>query len=139
LIGVGGGLFVFGALPFLAGYIVFLINMHRAWQTVQPAAGLGRGLKIPTPGKAVGYLFIPFYNLYWIFIAFKGLMDAANALKEDRHIPGQPFCSGVATAYAVASVTGSIITPLWPLTGFIVCVLLFPIARDVARIINTVR
>ena len=31
-----------------------------------------------TPGKAVGYLFIPFFSLYWIFVAYKGLALSLN-------------------------------------------------------------
>lgn len=31
-----------------------------------------------TPGKAVGFLFIPFFSLYWIFVAYKGLALSLN-------------------------------------------------------------
>ena len=35
-----------------------------------------RGTTETTPGKAVGFLFIPFFNLVWIFIVWKRLGDA---------------------------------------------------------------
>lgn len=35
-----------------------------------------RGSTETTPGKAVGFLFIPFYNLVWIFIVWKRFGDA---------------------------------------------------------------
>ncbi|MCL2120465.1 MAG: hypothetical protein FWH27_18790, partial [Planctomycetaceae bacterium] len=31
-----------------------------------------------TPGKAVGFLFIPIFNFYWIFVAFRGLGKNMN-------------------------------------------------------------
>ena len=57
LIGVGG-LFFLGAL------IYRLIIVYRSWLILQP------GNPTSTPGKAVGFLFIPFFNLYWMFIAY---------------------------------------------------------------------
>jgi hypothetical protein len=32
----------------------------------------------PSPGKAVGFLFIPFYNLYWAFVVWLRLADRLN-------------------------------------------------------------
>ena len=34
----------------------------------------------PTPGKAVGFLFIPFFNLYWLFKVYLSLTDRINLL-----------------------------------------------------------
>jgi hypothetical protein len=31
-----------------------------------------------TPAKAVGYLFIPFYNFYWVFVAYLQLGRSLN-------------------------------------------------------------
>lgn len=52
-----------GALLLLGSAIVRLTTLYRAWVVLQPAT------TVTTPGKAVGFLFIPFFNLYWIFIA----------------------------------------------------------------------
>jgi hypothetical protein len=57
-----------------------------------------------TPGKAVGYLFIPFFNLYWLFISFpalaKGFSNYAREAK-DTEIGDQ---SNLAIAYAVVTI-----------------------------------
>lgn len=53
----GGGVLCWGA-------ILGLIYVHRAWTVLQPAGAS------TTPGKAVGFLFIPFFNLYWAFVAY---------------------------------------------------------------------
>ena len=53
--------------------IVGMMYLHRAWSCIQPG-----GLARSTPGKAVGFLFIPFFNLYWMFMAWKGLAEDWN-------------------------------------------------------------
>lgn len=39
---------------------------------------MNRSGRVITPGQAVGYMFIPFYNLYWIFACNNGLADAVD-------------------------------------------------------------
>jgi hypothetical protein len=82
-----------GALGITA--IVFaMIQLYRMWSVVQRPGGP------TTPGKAVGFLFIPFYNFYWVFVAWPGLareIDAALAAAGSQHRVG----NGLATAYAV--------------------------------------
>jgi len=55
-----------------ASYVLECILLYQFWKLVQD------GNARTTPGKAVGFLFIPFYNFYWMFIAYWGL---ANELK----------------------------------------------------------
>ena len=47
--------------------IFSLILLYRYWAVMQPYT------KRTTPGKAVGFLFIPIFNLYWLFVAYHGL------------------------------------------------------------------
>ena len=61
-VGVGG----IGLLLMMIAGILGLICVYRAWCCVQPGGARS------TPGKAVGFLFIPFFNIYWIFVAFYG-------------------------------------------------------------------
>lgn len=53
-----------GSAIFIWGAILGLIYIHRAWTAIQP------GHPSTTPGKAVGFLFIPLFNIYWAFIAY---------------------------------------------------------------------
>lgn len=57
-----------GGMFFLFGYI----GLFRCWQAILPEDAE------TTPGKAVGFLFLPLFNLYWIFVAFFGLSGAIN-------------------------------------------------------------
>jgi hypothetical protein len=50
-----------------ASYVLEIILLFQFWKQVQD------GNARTTPGKAIGFLFIPFYNLYWIFVAYWGL------------------------------------------------------------------
>jgi len=131
-------LLLVGSMPFMVGFILCLVRMHRAWQVVQPATGLGRGLNIPTPGQAIGFLFIPFYNFYWFFVAYAGLMKAANALREDRHVPTAPFSEGAATFYGVCCIL--CLVPVLNIIAVVaICFLLVRIISDATRIVNTIR
>lgn len=61
------------ALPFLILTTVFwCILLYRHWYTLQ-----GLGARI-TPGKAVGFGFIPFYCFYWWFVSYAGLATDTN-------------------------------------------------------------
>ena len=53
-----------------------LVFHYRCWNIIQD------GYARTTPGKAIGFLFIPLFNLYWLFVSFYGLtVDMNNYLK----------------------------------------------------------
>ena len=71
--GIGAILALVGYGLTLASFIPFYICLYRAWSCLQPG-----GLARSTPGKAIGFLFIPFFNYYWLFMAFYGLAKDWN-------------------------------------------------------------
>ena len=71
---LGCGLFMLICLATTVLLVVYsCILLYRYWRVMQPYTTL------TTPGKAVGFLFIPFYNLYWVFVAYHGLAKAIDA------------------------------------------------------------
>jgi hypothetical protein len=72
--GFGMLFFVIGWIFLMVSAVFFYINLYRAWSCLQ--AGTPR----TTPGKAVGFLFIPVFNLYWFFVAIAGLATDWNRI-----------------------------------------------------------
>lgn len=102
--------------------IFFLINIYRAWSC------LAAGVPSTSPGKAIGFLFIPFFNLYWIFVAIAGLPKDWNRIVssyEDLHNAPR-MSEGVFLMYSI----GSIIFP--PLS----LIVIFPMMSQICNGIN---
>ena len=66
---------------------VTLSILYKVWAAIQD------GITTTTPGKAVGFLFIPFFNIYWLFRAWGGYPNEYNAFV-DRYRLGVPKLSG---------------------------------------------
>ncbi len=66
-IGMASILYFGSIILMLCSSIFFLMNLYRAWACLQPGGAQ------TTPGKAVGFMFIPFFNIYWVFVAINGL------------------------------------------------------------------
>jgi len=65
---VGLLILAIGLIVMIICFVLFYIILYRLWKfTIAKAYKLGIVLSIPTAGQAVGYLFIPFFNFYWIF------------------------------------------------------------------------
>jgi hypothetical protein len=72
----------------------------------------------PSAGKAIGFLFIPFYSLYWIFFTFLRLVDRVNQQRVARGLP--ETMHGFTVAVCILSVipyvnilTFLLIWPFW--------------------------
>jgi hypothetical protein len=65
------------------GAILLLIMLYRSWKVVQD------GYASTTPRQAIGFLFVPLFNFYWLFKAFAGLSVDLNSFI-DRHFGQNP-------------------------------------------------
>ncbi len=78
---VGAVLAVIGVLTaFFGRLVVALIWIYGAWAAIPADYRVTSTGKRVSPGEAIGFLFIPFYNLYWMFVASGGLCDALDYL-----------------------------------------------------------
>ena len=91
-------------LTLVFGLVFGLRILHKLWSLI-PTHKAGT-----TPGKAIGFLFIPGVNLYWCFIAIYGLAKALNAETGRRSV------SEVASFIFCCSVVGVQVTYM-----FIMC------------------
>jgi len=83
----------------VAGLATWLVFHYRLWALIPPEYAE------TTPGRAVGYLFIPFYNFYWMFQSFVGVARSLNRCAANSGDSHQPRASlGLATAYCVTLV-----------------------------------
>jgi hypothetical protein len=63
-----------GGLGIVVAAVLQYVYLARVWSYLR------FGNPRTTPGKAVGFLFIPFFNYYWLFVAFYGLAQDWNRI-----------------------------------------------------------
>ena len=78
------GILLFG-LGLIPAVILFFILIHKGWKAVQRD-----GIRA-TPDQAVAYCFVPGWNFYWMFPAFRGLAREFNDLFAKENINHEKF------------------------------------------------
>ncbi len=107
-----------GIPAWIAAIVLCNILLFKAWNQIQD------GYQRTSAGKAVGFCFIPFFNFYWIFVAFYGLAQDLNAYARRYQIPAPPVSEGLALTYCILVVC-SIIPYLGLLTALAALVISF--------------
>ncbi len=82
-------------IPILLSAIVHLVMVYKMWKSLQ--GGQAR----MTPGKAVGFLFIPFFNVYWLFQVYPGFATDYNRTLQQKNVAAPPLSNGLMVAMAV--------------------------------------
>ncbi|MFO0666062.1 MAG: hypothetical protein U0174_19070 [Polyangiaceae bacterium] len=77
-----GGLVMMGGWCFAPIYFILIpIWVYQSWQMLPSAYRVTGSGKMVSPGQAVGFMFIPYFNVfYWNFIISMGYCDALNYL-----------------------------------------------------------
>ena len=73
---------IYAPISIAAGVLQYIL-LYKFWKIIQD------GFAKTTPGKAVGYSFIPFFNFYWLFIALGSLAGELNHYI-NRHFKNDP-------------------------------------------------
>jgi hypothetical protein len=82
--------------PFaLAAFVLLVVLVYKIWAALPP------GSARTTPGKAVGFLFIPLFNFYWHFVALFGWTGDFRRYARERNLPGPRPSPSVAVAIGV--------------------------------------
>lgn len=104
-------LYIAGGISFILNMVFQLIVLYRHWSVIKDVSDPSA-----TPGTAVGFVFIPIFNLYWVFIAFYKLsVDQERFIKQfGVSIPKKPQ-----PGLALAAVICRLIPYLGILTYFI--------------------
>ena len=109
------GLMGIGYLMFLITGILSYIYLYRAWNCLR------FGAPRTTPGKAIGFLFIPIFSVYWIFVALYGLaQDWTRIMGSHPNLQGAPRMSaGLFLTFLICMISG-IGAPIGMILWFIV-------------------
>lgn len=85
----------FGTVLLIYAAVVSLVMWYKAWKAIQD------GNARTTPGKAVGFLFIPFFNFYWVFQAIWGFAKDYNSYITRHKISTSKLTEGLFLAYCI--------------------------------------
>jgi hypothetical protein len=121
-----------GLLIVLAAQINFFVLFYQVWRfVINESSRHNLGPSIESPGKAVGYCFIPFYSLYWVFQAFGKFPKDFNAIARKRG-SDKMMSEGLGSAIPIL-VVSSIIPYIGYVTSLIGLCVLYPIFIVQAR------
>ena len=78
----GGGLLGLWYLLFFAYAIVNMVWIYQFWSWLPPdQRWTNMWKKYISPGTAIGFLFIPYFNLYWMFVVYLGIADIMERMR----------------------------------------------------------
>lgn len=100
----------------IAGSVLYVIWLYQAWDSVP------KPYRSASPGQAVGFLFLPFFNFYWVFRAVPGLSASirrAMMAYEKRYEGGAGY--GIGIAACVVALVPYVNLLAWPLFLIWVC------------------
>lgn len=124
--GLGTIMVGLGLVLLITSMILFYIRLFQLWRfIINLSSSAGLKPSIETPARAVGYLFIPLFNFYWIFLAIGRLPRDLNALAKYLGISGRVF-SGIGLSIAIITII-SMIPFLGGVTGAVNGLMLIPI------------
>lgn len=96
----------------LCAFGFFSVIVRRAWSSID---GGSEGM---SPGKAQGFLWIPFFNFYWVFPALVSLATQTNAKADAGQNPAGRITRGfglvIAILFSVTTLTAFIPALAWP-------------------------
>ncbi|MFN4260673.1 MAG: hypothetical protein ACK4RK_15360 [Gemmataceae bacterium] len=107
--------------------LIFGVLLYKMWGQVQDGAAR------TTPGKALGFLFIPFFNFYWAFVVLPGLADELNRCAARRDLDISPASRGLMITYCILCIA-AIIPYLGILAAFINIFIAVAALRSTSRV-----
>ena len=89
------GMFMLAMLCALVPSIAFLVLLYKAWSAIND------GQARTTPGTAVGFMFIPLFNIYWMFMAIYGWAQDYNKYIARHNIRAEQMGEGLFLALPI--------------------------------------
>lgn len=108
------------------GLGLFLMVIYRAWAVVQD------GQARTAPGPAVGLLFVPVFNLFWVFVALAGLVKDLNQFARRHGLAAPPASEALGFAVSLYHLLGFF--PFLGQAAFLLNLFVFPFfARSISH------
>ena len=105
------GIYVFG--QFAVVHTIFnCLLLHRMWSVIQD------GQTTLTARRAIGFLFIPLFNFYWIFRAWASYPAEFNRYVERYDLPVVPLAGGRFVAYPILLLAAAVVYVPLPVVPF---------------------
>jgi len=120
---------VLGGIGLVYAAVVALMLYYKMWDSIQD------GYARTSPGKAIGFLFIPFFNFYWVFQVMWGFAKDYNAYVDRYAINSEKLPEGLFLAFSILPFT-TWIPFLGVLTGLAQAVLFFMVVALVCDAVN---
>ena len=95
-------------VPMLLGSILALVYFYKAWAALQD------GHARTTPGKAIGFMFIPIFSIYWMFVVIGAWGTEYNKFAQRNGVQGFRASEGLFMAHCVLSFFGLAIFTIIP-------------------------
>jgi hypothetical protein len=109
-LGIAEMLMIIGMLCAMTYGVLIFVWVGLSWAMIPPAGRRTESGRSISPAQAVGLLFIPLFNLYWVFVQSMGLCDALNrqlgALGVARRAPrGLAMAASIVQVLPYANIT----------------------------------
>jgi hypothetical protein len=111
------------------GAVMWCVLIYKMWAAIQD------GHARATPGQAVGFLFIPFYNLYWGFVAIAGFAKDYNAYVDRYEAQAPKLSEGLFLTIPILTCVG-VIPFVNYLTGLVNLILMIIVVPQIINGVN---
>ena len=79
---IGGLFLMLWYFLLIATYVVNMVWMYKFWSWIPPdQRHTPMWKKYISPGTAIGFLFIPYFNIYWMFVVNLGIADILERMR----------------------------------------------------------
>ncbi len=109
-------------------YVIKSMLVYKAWKAIDD------GKQRTSPGKAVGFLYIPFFNFYWWFPAIWGFSKDYNAYLDRYGMNRKKLSEGLYLTVAILNVAALV----FPITGTVNLILEGILVSNTCDAINSI-
>ena len=127
---VGGAGLGLWYLLLIAHFVLTMMWFHAFWSWVPPEQRwTSMWKKYISPGTFIGFMFIPYFNIYWLFVTYLGLADVMERMRVQYPTNKPP----AKTLAIVAIVGGMLFFPVAPFLQYFFQKHLEDMARDMTH------